>query len=98
LAGRRRRDDGCRRAFEIEFAPKGTARLRGIVGAYERSRYTEAQFLVKDAALGRRIASLVGGPSSLQQMLELRHCTVSVVPWIGLTSEQQRLLAAQLGR
>jgi len=56
-----------RRAFEIEFASKGTARLRQIVGAYERSRYGEVRFLVRDAALGRRIASLVRGPSELQR-------------------------------
>jgi len=71
-----------RRAFEIEFASKGTARLRQIVGAYERSRYGEVRFLVKDAALGRRIASLVRGPSELQRMTGLDPCPVTVLPWI----------------
>ena len=89
-------DADGRRALEIEFAPKGTARLRQIVGANERSRYIEARFLVKDAALGRRIASVVNGPSSMQQMMKLHHCPVTVVPWTGLASEHQSKLASRL--
>ncbi len=50
---------GGRRAVEIEFAPKGTGRLRGIVRAYaSATAYREVLFLVTNAALGRRIREL----------------------------------------
>ncbi len=70
-----------RRAIEIEFAPKGTDRLRHIVRGYEASAYAEVRFMVKDAALGRRIQRLVGGPSELRRLTGLPHCPVTVVPW-----------------
>ncbi len=50
---------GGRRAVEIEFAPEGTARLRGIVRTYAYARcHREVLFLVTNAALGRRIREL----------------------------------------
>ena len=81
-----------RRAIEIEFAPKGTARLRAIVGAYSSSRYDQVEFMVKNAALGRRIRSLLPQPSGLREQLGLTACRVAVVPWWGLSME----LAAEL--
>ena len=46
--------DGRRRAIEISFAPKVTARLARIVAAWTRSEYDEVFVLVRSAALGRR--------------------------------------------
>ena len=85
-----------RRAIEIEFAPKGTARLRAIVGAYSASPYDEAVFMVKSAALGRRIRSLRPRPSALRKQLGLPTCSVDVVPWWGLPAAQRSALAAEL--
>jgi DNA-binding MarR family transcriptional regulator len=86
-----------REAFEIEFAPKGTDRLAGIVHAYEASDYVITTFLVKSAALGRRIArQTVELPETLRALRAPSE--IRVVPWIGLGSDEQRSLAAKLGR
>jgi hypothetical protein len=85
-----------RRAIELEFAPKGTARLRGIVGAYERSGYGEVEVMVKNAALGRRIRSVRTRRSPLREQLGLPGSQVDVVPWMGLPVEEQRVLAGQI--
>lgn len=85
-----------RRAIEIEFAPKGTSRLRAIVGAYQTSRYDETVFMVKSAALGRRIRSVRSRPSALREQLGLPASRVDVVPWAGLAAGERAALAAQL--
>ncbi len=87
---------GGRRAIEIEFAPKGTQRLRQIVHAYEASTYREARFMVKDAALGRRIKSLAGGPSARRLDPTVPVCQVKVVPWTGLSAADRTALASRL--
>ena len=89
------RADG-REAIEVEFAPKGTRRLRQIVSAYESSRYEQVTFMVKDAALGRRIRRASTGPTALQNHFGLRGCIVAVVPWTGLSAEHQTALASRL--
>ena len=89
---------GGREAIEIEFAPKGTRRLRQIVAAFESSRYEQVTFMVKDAALGRRIQRASTGPSALQNHLGLGGCAVAVVPWTGLPAEQRTMLLSKLGR
>jgi DNA-binding MarR family transcriptional regulator len=89
-------DEG-RRAIEIEFAPKGTARLRQIVGAYERSQYRETVFFVKNAALGRRIARLVGRQhSALREHLGLPRNVVEVLPLPELPVEERARLSSAL--
>jgi hypothetical protein len=91
--------DGHRRAIEIEFAPKGTPRLKAIVAAYERARpYSEAVFMVKSAAIGRRIQQLTGNRSPLQEMLNLPTNEVHVVPWPRLPAEERARLRAALDR
>ncbi len=87
-----------RRAIEIEFAPKGSERLRGIVEAYEQSGYDQGLFLVKSLALGRRIQSLVNeGPRLLFGRPVVRKGRVAA--WPGLPhAERQRLDAALAGR
>ena len=79
-------------AFEIEFAPKGTDRLKRIVSAYQTSDYGRTTFLVKSAALGKRIAPQpVYIPAALRQYHRQRE--IRVVPWIGLDAEEQRAVA-----
>jgi hypothetical protein len=80
--------DGRRRAVEIEFAPKGSARLARIVEAYRYSNYDETIFFVRNGALGRRIAGVVldVGASSV----------VRVLPWPGLGVAERELLAGAL--
>jgi hypothetical protein len=85
-----------RRAFELEFTPKGTSRLKRIVDAYERSGYEDVTFLVKSAALGRRIQGLRRPTDELHQRLGLRRRPVRVVPWNGLPEGEQSALVAGL--
>jgi len=84
------------RAYEIEFAPKGTRRLRHIVDAYETSSYAETTFMVKSLALGRRIAALTGRHSPDWKLLGWTSRPVRVVAWPGLPAEQHAALAAAL--
>jgi hypothetical protein len=86
--------DGVRRAIEIEFAPKGTARLAGIVAAYEWSSYDEAVFFVRNAALGRRIAGLAWSP--IGDRFGQRRCAVRVLAWPGLPADERERLDRQL--
>lgn len=84
----------ARRAIEIEFAPKGSARLAGIVAGYEQSAYREVLVFVRNAALGRRIAGLAApadGP-----LVHSQRCVVKVLPWPGLSPEAHPRLARAL--
>ena len=82
-------------AYEIEFAPKGSDRLGGILAAYAFGPYGRVEFMVKNGALGRRIRRLIppAPPSSLIARRDVR-----VVPWIGLASAEQADLAVKLAR
>ncbi len=85
---------GDRRAIEIEFAPKGTARLRGIVRAYAYSRcYRDVLFLVSNAALGRSIRGLADDAAPIDGSVAFR-----VEPWVGLPAEAQAALVAAMER
>ncbi len=86
----------ARRAIEIEFAAKGSARLAGIVAGYEQSAYREALVFVRNAALGRRIAELAApadGP-----LARAGGCVLKVLPWPGLSAEAQARLGRALAR
>ena len=86
-----------RRAYEIEFAPKGTARLKPIVEAYEtRADYERAVFMVKSLPLGRRIQKLAGTDRRLAATLDLNRAEIQVVPWIGLQPAQEAQLSTVL--
>jgi hypothetical protein len=92
-------DPGGRRAIEIEFAPKGTRRRRGIVEAYEfGGPYAQVVFLVKSAALGRRIRAQAGGYRPLGAYLKLKLAEIRVEPWTGLPAQQRAALGAALAR
>jgi hypothetical protein len=83
-----------RRAIEIEFAPKGTDRLRRIVEAYQVSSYEQTLFLVTSLALGRRIQSLVGRPLILGSRPV--GSNVRVGAWPGMPDDARRRLDAAL--
>jgi hypothetical protein len=85
------------RAIEIEFAPKGSDRLRRIVVAYEVSDYDQALFLVKSVALGQRIQSLVPRPLALHGG-HVAPPKVRVAAWPGLTPDERERLDAALGQ
>jgi hypothetical protein len=85
------------RAIEIEFAPKGSDRLRRIVMAYAISEYEQTLFLVKSAALGRRIQSLVPRPPALQGLPGAAP-TVRVAAWPRLPGDERDRLAAALAQ
>lgn len=87
--------NGGRRAIELEFSPKGGKRLKAIVNAYAFSpRYGETLFMVRNAALGRRIleharsAQVIGGGRP-----KLR-----VVAWPGLPAGEREALTAAIER
>lgn len=81
-----------RRAFELEFSPKGTDRLKRIVDAYECSGYEDVMFLVKSAALGRRIKRLRKPADETLRLLGWSRRPVHVVPWNGLPEVEYRVL------
>jgi hypothetical protein len=84
-------------AFEIEFAPKGTARLRRIIEAYQLgSPYTRTTIYVTNAALGLRIARLARRTPYVSARLSLRSDEVVVEPWPALAPERYAHLAAAL--
>jgi len=84
---------GGRRAIELEFAPKGGKRLKAIVNAYAFSpRYRETLFMVRNAALAKRISDLarsataIGGGSP----------KVRVIAWPGLSADERAALTAAI--
>ncbi|HEV3002091.1 MAG TPA: helix-turn-helix domain-containing protein [Solirubrobacteraceae bacterium] len=86
-----------RRAIEIEFAPKGSRRLEGIVVAYEHSSYDEAVFFVRSAALGRRIKRLARSvPDPVRARSGLGSCAVRVLAWPGLPADERERLDRRL--
>ena len=85
-----------RRAIEIEFAPKGTARLSRIVAAWQASDYVEVFFFVRSAALGRRIQSVIPQPLLLHSGPAWRTARVRVQPWPRLPEEDRGRLARAL--
>jgi hypothetical protein len=86
-----------RRAIEIEFAPKGSDRLKRIVDAYRTgSPYHDAIFYVRNAALGLRIQHLASRHGSAASFLNVRVCDVRVKAWPGLADQQRVDLASRL--
>lgn len=88
---------GRRRALEIEFAPKGTARLSRIIAAWQHSTYDDVFFFVRSAALGRRIRSVIPQPLVLHAGPMTRTARVRVQPWPGLPDDDRERLARALG-
>jgi len=70
---------------EIEFAPKGSARLGAIVDAYLQSVvFSEVRFLLSDPATARRLARIVAVETVATQTRELfpvRGPRMVVSPW-----------------
>lgn len=87
-------------AIEIEFAPKGTARLQAIIGAYsQRTPFGTARFYARSPALARRLQSIaarerVQMPQSLAHVLQPNE--VIVAPWPGLTAAEQDTIRAAM--
>ncbi len=86
-----------RRAIEIEFAPKGTARLAQIVAAWDASEYDEVFFFVRSAALGRRIQSVIPRPRALHAGPTTRTARVRVLAWPGLPGDDCDRLGRAFG-
>ncbi len=86
---------GGRRALEVEFAPKGGKRLRAIVNAYAYStRYRQVLFLVRNAALGRRILELADSALRISGDRE----RIRVIAYPGLPDAEREALNAVLER
>jgi hypothetical protein len=86
---------GGRRAIELEFAPKGSKRLKAIVNAYAFSlRYRETLFMVRNAALGKRIAEHARSANAIGG----GQAKVRVVAWPGLPADEHGALTAAIER
>ena len=94
--------DGRLIAVEIEFAPKGTKRLEGIVDAYVQCpHYDGVRFLLSDPALAARLTKIVD-----QQVEWVRRgmfgarsrLDITVGPWTGGTEAQRRAVSNAIAR
>ena len=91
--------DSRRSALELELSPKGTSRLQSIVDAYAKSSsYAEVIFLAADASIARRLARCVQAAASPvgSPLFTRSTSTLRVVPWPGLSTEEQRSIAAAI--
>jgi len=89
-------------AYEIEFAPKGSARLEGIVDAYLQSAtFTAVQFYLSDPALAARLQRIVDGQLARQGSAMFRSqfpVPVHVTPWPGAPTAQQAAVIRAIHR
>jgi len=89
-------------AYEIEFAPKGSARLEGIVDAYLQSAtFAAVWFYLSDPALAARLARITADQVASQsrgfprsQIPERVH----VAPWPGAPTAQQAAVIRAIHR
>ena len=91
--------DSRRSALELELSAKGTSRLQAIVDAYAAtSSYAEVIFLAADVSIARRLARCVQAavPPSVSPLLTRSTPTLRVVPWPGLSAEEQRSIGAAI--
>ncbi|HEX8122458.1 MAG TPA: helix-turn-helix domain-containing protein [Solirubrobacteraceae bacterium] len=88
----------ARRAIEIEFAPKGTDRLRRIVEAYRNSAYSHALFLVKSVALGRRIRRVTERLPPPPDWIGWAVADIQIAAWPALPEVDRRHLDEALAR
>ncbi len=88
-----------RAAIEVEFAPKSSERLqRIIVGYVIAGGYRQVTFLVKSAAVGRRLQTIAARWAPTQPPGSTARGAVSVAPWPGLARGELRRLQDQLGQ
>lgn len=74
-------------ALEVEFAAKGTERLRRIIEAYIASPMAEARFFVIDPVVAGRIARLRRDLLVAFGTSGARLCKIEIVPWTTVTAE-----------
>jgi len=96
------KQDGARIAVEIEFAPKGSARLGAIVDAYLQSvAFSEVRFLVSHPATATRLARTVHAETVATQTRELfpiRGPRVVVSPWTGASDGERAAVQLAIDR
>ncbi len=94
--------DGRLTAVEIEFAPKGSKRLQGIVDAYVQcTQYQAARFLLSDPALAARLAKIIDhrvwvagrGVFGTERRLD-----ITVAAWPGATEAQRMAVRNAIAR
>jgi len=93
---------GRRIAVEIEFAPKGSARLGAIIDAYLQSTcFSEIRFLVSDPTTARRLARIIAAETASTQTRELfpiRGPRVAVSPWTGASPAERGAVQLAIDR
>ena len=82
-----------RMAVEIEFAPKGKTRLRGIVEGYVASSYDEVVFYVRATAVGRTLRKLVSMSNPWKPLFG-QPMIFRIEPWPELAPAQQDAIRA----
>ena len=89
-------------AVEIEFSPKGTGRLEGIVGAYVQCTHSDGvRFLVSDPVLAARLTKLVDcevHDARAGMFGARRRLDIAVTPWSGGTGAQRRAVSVAIAR
>jgi hypothetical protein len=83
--------DGRRTAIEVEFSPKYTPRLAGIIAGYRSSSYEQVRFYVISPRLGARISELVADAAALPGFPPpVNHVPILVLPWPGFGHDGER--------
>jgi hypothetical protein len=89
-------------AVEIEFSPKGTGRLEGIVDAYVQCTHSDGvRFLVSDPVLAARLTKLVDcevHDARAGMFGARRRLDIAVTPWSGGTGAQRRAVSDAIAR
>ncbi len=83
-------------AIEVEFAEKGSERLRGILDAYLASAMSEVRFLVSSPTLAGRLKRLAAQQAHGMHAFAPTLCKVTIAPWSGVRPEVAEKIRARL--
>lgn len=83
-------------AIEVEFAEKGSERLRGILDAYLASGMAEVRFLISSPALAARLKRLAAEQARGMRAFNPQLCAITIHPWRGVTPEDAEKIRARL--
>lgn len=89
-------EDGRTVALEVEFAEKGSTRLRQMLDAYLASSMEEVRFLVSSHTLAARLSKLAGQQSQGMLAFSPTLCAITVAPWIGVSEEDAEKIRQRL--
>ncbi len=83
-------------AIEVEFAEKGSDRLRAILDAYLASTMTEVRYLVSSPTLAGRLQRLAREQARGMRAFSPRLCAITIHPWGGVSPDVADQIRARL--